>query len=572
MKKLLLLFCSYVALNATAVDFNIIIEDNFNNALFSVTQDNDEHISAVGFTRVRRASHSEEVYTNAFDYLHDNNKVTGEQIRMIQINSEAHITKDINFKLHQFNRATSILSTSNNDYYIGGYTLDGQLILSRLQQNGTQVFQTLFGTKNYDRMHQLVQLRDGGVLAVGSSITSRSFNDPMFSGGLGLNDIYLTRFSREGKLLWTKKYGTSDDDNGISAVEANDGSIMVIASTAKGKNKNIILLRISEEGDKIWMKKYKREGVYEAHSIIKLKNNTFLANISMKKDTKQLSRLVIFDIQKNILRDVELISDEGFILNDIKEHANGDFSAAAQMQKNGTIDAVALHFNSRLEILWQKIFTDDNYNTFNALSILRSGDLVFVGTHPKHQNEVSNMWIVKLDIDGEVVMLNANYASLYKSLQKEFKHEMLNHGLKISPSLRIHFSSNALKFKQGVFTLTSYQKEFLKNFSPRLMKVLRPYKNIIHSLNVDGHSSKEWNTNSTIDTRYLNNSKLSSKRAHSVHEFVYLHVEENDKKWLRKISQADANSYKKQLKEKSLNRDAREVSFEIELKKDVKKN
>jgi len=569
MKTLLLLISSYLLLTATPIDYDIIIKDQFNNALFDVTQDNNDYVSAVGFTRVRTANSAKKSYTNAFEYLHSNSRVTGEQIRLIQLNDNAKITKDLTFKLLSFNRATSVIKTSNNDYYIGGYTLDGELILTRMKENGTTVFQTLFGTKNYDRMHQLVHLRDGGVLAVGSSITSRSFRDPLFSGGLGLNDIYLTRFSRDGQLLWTKKYGSIDDDNGISAVEAQDGSIMVIATTSKGKNKNIMLLRISEEGDKIWLKKYTNEGIYQAHNIIRLRDNTFLANVSVQKKNKQTTRLVIFDIQKNLIKDVEIKADDGFILNDIKQHADGTFSVAGERTIKGDVDAVAMRLDSSLNVMWEKTFKYPNYNTLNGLRILRNSDVVYVGTHAQYASEVSNMWIIKLRKDGEFVLIDSAYSSLYLALCKEFEDELSKNILHISKTLQIQFIDEGLKFKVGEYILTPYQEKFLLSFSDRLFAILNQYKTIIENIAMEGYTSKEWSKES-VDGGYLKNSDLSSKRAHSFHTFIYLHVNKQDKSWLRHISKANANSYAKQLKIDSDNRDAREVSVVIEVKKRYK--
>ena len=565
MKTLLILLCSVTILLSNTINYDLIIEDRFNNALFDVTQNNNENISAVGFTRIRASTSTSQSFDNPFDYLASKNTATGEQIRLVELNNNAKIIKDLSFKLPRFNRATSILKLSNNDYYIGGYTLDGELILTRMSANGSIVFQTLFGTKNYDRMNQLVQLRDGGVLAVGSSITSRSFSDPLFSGGLGLNDIYLTRFSRAGEKLWSKKYGTLDDDNGISAVEAIDGTIMVIATTSKGKNKNVILLRVSEEGDKIWLKKYTSEGIYEAHNIIRLRDNTFLASINVSKDAMQKTRLVIFDMQKNIIQDVEISASQGFSVNDIKQHSDGTFSVAGQKVFQGDVDAIALHLDSSLDIIWEKSFSYPGYNTLYGLDIQRNSDIVFVGTRSKYLDEVSNMWIIKLSKKGEFILLQGAKTFLYQALLEEFKHELYMNKIEISKNLTISFNASYMKFKVSQYKLTQKQEQFLENFSPRLFKLLDTYHSIVQGVQANGYTSKEWN-NSSIDSGYLKNSDLSFKRAQSVHSFMYLHVNNEMRKWIRTMSKANANAYSKQLKIESTNRDAREVTLEIKLK------
>ena len=130
-------------------------------------------------------------------------------------------------------------------------------------------------------MNNLILLSDGGVLAIGSSTTSRSQNDYMFETGLGLNDIYLTRFSKNGQKLWGRKYGTSYDDRGIDAVEAQDGSIIVVSTTEYDNNKNVTLMRITENGKKKWLHHYKKDEVITPHKIIRLRDNNFLLSLSI---------------------------------------------------------------------------------------------------------------------------------------------------------------------------------------------------------------------------------------------------------------------------------------------------
>ena len=151
-------------------------------------------------------------------------------MQLIKIDASGKIILDKSSALSQFSKAVAITKTPTNGYYVGGHTMDGQLILLKLDSSANLIFKKTFGTKNFDKLNNIVQLSDGGVLAVGSSTTSRNQNDSLFQTGLGLNDIFLTRFSKDGHILWSKKYGTQYDDRGIDAVEAYDGSIIVIST------------------------------------------------------------------------------------------------------------------------------------------------------------------------------------------------------------------------------------------------------------------------------------------------------------------------------------------------------
>lgn len=249
---LLLLFFLFTTLNATQTDFSVIINKPFNAALFDVTQDYDRTITAVGFSKeYKNSSASSRSYTNPFEYLANSSGSFGSQMHIIKVNKTAKIILSKMATLSKFNRAIAVVKTPSNGYFVGGYTLDGSLLIVKLDADANVIFVKMFGTKNYDRMNNLILMSDGGVLAVGSSFTSRDSTDNMFNSGLGNNDIFITRFSKNGQQLWSKKYGTLHDDQGIDAVEARDGSIVVIAATSYNKNRDVTFMRLTENGNKI---------------------------------------------------------------------------------------------------------------------------------------------------------------------------------------------------------------------------------------------------------------------------------------------------------------------------------
>ncbi len=321
MQYILILLLLLSSLNSKSSDFSLVIDKPFNEALLDITQDYDRDISAVGFSKSYKTTSkpSNQTYTNAFDYLKSVSNSHGSQIQLIKVNHQAQVIMKKSTKLSKFSQAVAVVKTPSNGYFIGGYTNDGELIILKLSANGEVIFTKLFGTKNYDRMNNLILLSDGGVLAVGSSTTSRSQSDPLFETGLGLNDIFLTRFSKEGHKLWSKKFGTKYDDRGIDAVEAFDGSIIVLSSASGYQMKNVTLMRITENGNRIWLKHYKNDDNITPHKIIRLRDNNFLISLSKTDNLGQEQiRLIKFDLQQNILIDKEIHTSYSSALKDIK--------------------------------------------------------------------------------------------------------------------------------------------------------------------------------------------------------------------------------------------------------------
>jgi len=569
MKQLLLLLCIFT-LSLMAKPYSIIIDGPFEDLLFDITQDYNRDISATGFSQhFSQDIHSQQKHYSAFDYLESLSSQNGEQMRLIQLNDKGKINFDFSTTLSRFNRAVSLIKTGDNGYFIGGYTQDGKLLLLKISSSGSLAFTRQFGTKNYDRMNRLIALRDGGVLAVGSSMTSRSRKDTLYTQGIGLNDIYLTRFDHKGNITWSKKYGTRSDDRGIDAAEAFDGTLLILSTFSDHKIQGISLMRLNEEGDKIWMRNYQSNGVLNAHRIITLRDTHFLTAISYydSKHAEQ-TRLIKFDLQKNILQEHNITTEGTNVITDIKERANGAIVGVGYHTTHLKTEAMAMTLDNTLTPLWKRYFDTYERSQFHALSLLHNGNIAIAGELSQKASEVTDMWIIKLNRDGSTAEIGAHDNSLYDALCKTFEQEIREKKVTISKHLNIAISAPQLKFKVGEYRLNAKQKHFLSHFNKKLIQTLYPYKDKIHSLHVNGHSSSEWG-DLNQPKRYLNNLELSVKRAFDVVAFTYQDPELHPyQKWMSSLLSSDGHSYTHAVvkKNREIKEASRKVNFKIELK------
>ncbi len=574
----LLLHTAYAKSN----DFSVIIHKPFNSELTDIVQDYDRQISAVGFSTDYATHNSSKSYNDAYDYLESISKHT-EHINIIKIDSNAQITLDKSFALSDLNKAVSVLKTPNGGYFVGGYSNNGKLIILQLDSNANIIFTKIFATKNYSKMAKLTPLKDGGVLAVGSSYTSREYSDNLFNNGLGLNDIYITRFSKDGRMLWSKKYGTQFDDNGIDAVEANDGSLLILSQTNKGKEKRISITRVTEDGDKIWTKEFHGTNLYSAQRIIKLRDGNFLLSLTQNNTIgKTQIRLVKIDLFKNIFIDTTINTRYSSTINDIKEYSNGSIGAVGFVKDTYNTDGLFILLDSSLKMLCQEHFGDDNYDTFNALSILNNSQATVAGIHTDANSQEANMWILKINDNCSIAQKTPQihnafstkgYTStqlpdhFYELLAKLFQDEITKKQLKLSKNLTIELVASELYFEQSHYKLTQAQKKFLKHFSKKLIDFLQNNKEYIEALEINGHTSSEWK-NANFTQRYLNNEQLSMQRAFSVLSYIFADQDLQTQKYLTKILQGSGLSFSKKvmLDNKEDKKHSRKVSFKIILK------
>jgi len=545
--KLFLLFIILIQF-LIAKDFSVIIHKPFNSALFDITEDFDRTITAVGFSNEYKAdSKASKTYTNAFDYLESVSNRYGSQMTLVKVNNDAKVILQKLAKLSRFNKAVAVVKTPTNGYFIGGYTMDGSLLVAKLDANANILYAKIFGTKNYDRMSNLILLSDGGVLAVGSSFTSRDTTDYMFRTGLGNNDIFITRFSKNGEILWSKKYGTSFDDNGVDAVEAQDGSLLVISTMASDKERDVTFMRLTENGNRIWLKQFshskQNNNLVIPKKIIRLKDNSFVVSlIQYNQVQKEHIRLVKFDLYNNILADKEISTSYPSGLIDIKEFSNGMLMGVGYVKDKHNTDGLAMLLGSDLSMLKEEHYGGENFDIFNALYILHNSQVAVAGVHTDDYSQEENMWILKLNHDGTIAQLSTEASNFYTQLTHIFKREIATGSLMITKDLTIKLNSKALYFQTGTYKLTKTQKIFLSSFSKKLLSFLYANKDKVAALQINGHTSSEWK-NVNFENRYLNNENLSMKRSFSVLREIFITQNEEKQRWLSKILQGQGLSF-----------------------------
>ncbi len=573
MKYILTLLLLMTSLLANKTDYSIIIQQPFNAGLFDITENYDRTLTAVGFSKeYKKSTTASRSYTDAFEYLSNSSGNFGSQMHIISVDAKAKVILSKQAKLSRFNKAIAVVKTPSNGYFVGGYTLDGSLLILKLDAKANIIFTKMFGTKNYDRMSNLILLSDGGVLAIGSSTTSRSTTDDMFNTGLGNTDTFLTRFSKDGKILWSKKYGTPHDDNGIDAAEAVDGSIVVVSTTSYDKNRHVTLMRITQNGNRIWLKHYKKtkndDNTIIPKKIIRLKDNNFVLVLTQYNEMqKEHIRFIKFDLYKNILIDKEIFTTYPSEINDIKEYSDGRFIAVGYVKDSYDTDGLAMMLDSNLVLLNQEHYGSENYDLFNAVTIMHNSQAAIAGLYTNNNSQETHMWITKINPDASMVQLPTVTSSFYDKLCKLFQKEIDNKQIKIKQDLTILLQDKSLYFKVAQSKLTQQQTTLLKALNHKLIPFLYTNRTSIQTLEINGYTSSEWGR-VDFKKRYLNNAKLSLQRSFTILNSLFTNANETEQKWLSKILKGSGYSYAKNImiKDKEDRKLSRRVSLKIILK------
>jgi len=105
-----------------------------------------------------------------------------------------------------------------------------------------------YGESGYDYAQQVQTTSDGGCVL--AAVT--------YSFGAGLADYFLVKTDSSGNLLWSKTYGGASDDRSESVVQTSDDGFLFTGESASNSQGNfdICIVRTNGIGDTIWTKNF----------------------------------------------------------------------------------------------------------------------------------------------------------------------------------------------------------------------------------------------------------------------------------------------------------------------------
>ncbi|MPL93170.1 hypothetical protein SDC9_39296 [bioreactor metagenome] len=155
------------------------------------------------------------------------------------------------------NWGMSVKQTSDGGYILAGKTSSfsaqsQDVYLIKTNSSGDTLWTKYFGSANDDWANDVVQTPDNGYIITGT------YN---YSGIAG--DIFITKCDENGNILWTKTYSTVGDEFMNSLINSNDGGILMTGATnyLSMGDYDLYLMKADASGDTLWTRAYGGSGV-----------------------------------------------------------------------------------------------------------------------------------------------------------------------------------------------------------------------------------------------------------------------------------------------------------------------
>ena len=145
-----------------------------------------------------------------------------------------------------------IVEADNGDivfaYNVGDFQ-NYDIIVGRIQKNGTSVWKKTYGGNRDDQGLDLIQTSDGDFVVVGKT---NSWGTDV-SGLLSRTDVYVFKIDSNGDILWTQTYGTQGaTDDAYAVVEDTDGSLVITGRVFYEGYFRCLLMKTDAMGNEIF--------------------------------------------------------------------------------------------------------------------------------------------------------------------------------------------------------------------------------------------------------------------------------------------------------------------------------
>jgi len=198
----------------------------------------------------------------------------------------------------------------------------------------------------WDEIYSIIQTKDGGFIAAGNA----------WSKGAGRGDVYVVKLDRRGYLVWNKTFGGSDYDEARSIIQTDDGGYAVAGFTVSEDtgDRDIWVIKLDKEGNKIWDKTPGGTSEDWANSIIQTK-------------------------------------DRGYMV------AGWTSSMGA-----GKTDVWIIKLNKRGDLVWDETFGGSEDDEAHSIVQTDDGGYAVAGWTESKGAGNSDVWIIKLDENGNL--------------------------------------------------------------------------------------------------------------------------------------------------------------------------
>ncbi|MEM6270934.1 MAG: OmpA family protein [Bacteroidota bacterium] len=264
-------------------------------------------------------------------------------------------------------------TSSNEGFGEGNHSLGiYDLVVARVSAEGQVIWQTLIGGSGKETFSDMQATPDGGAVLIGTTESK----DGDATSTHGKMDYLVAKVDRMGNLEWSRCYGGTGNDKGLSIIALENGHYIIGG----------------ESGSRNGTMTYSRGGLDAWVAMLDPLGDIILEKSFGGTGNEKITRL--FEIKK-----------ERYLALCTTNSANGDVKDPL-----GAKDVWAVCLSKNFDIIWQRTFGGTDFDEAHGIVRAQNGDLVIAGTTFSEDEDLSlatyhglgDSWMFQITYDGNL--------------------------------------------------------------------------------------------------------------------------------------------------------------------------
>lgn len=277
--------------------------------------------------------------------------------------------------------------------------------------SGNLIWKKSYGFMSHDHAHKIISTSDGGYFVTGYADYSgigRSTNSILH----GVGEYYGIKLNALGEKEWDVYFGGTQNDRVFDVVETRDNGLIMVGYSESNDfdvtdnhgSYDYWVIKVNSTGGLVWKKSFGGEGLDQATGIAKSINNTYLitgtsnsvhGDITSNKGSNDVWVICINDNGTKIW-DKSFGGTDFDVSNSIKAMSNGNFVISGHTisldldvnNNKGQNDFWALTISPSGHLLWQSTFGGSSYDfAYDATETADKG-IVIVGETESNDGDI----------------------------------------------------------------------------------------------------------------------------------------------------------------------------------------
>jgi hypothetical protein len=279
---------------------------------------------------------------------------------------------DTNGNIYVAGKTTGVIETGNSGMNDG--------FLTKIDSSGNILWSRQFGTSREEDVQWCAMDNNGGIYLTGST------TGDLAGKNSGKEDIFVVKYNTDGKMLWSKQFGTDSTDIARSIFVNKKGDIYITGDTrgklgksTSGKN-DCFIMKLDTDGNKILTTQFGSDKDDSGYCITGGKGAEILVCGITWGELSGKNKGFIDSFTGQFTENGELIKynqfgSEGFDIAEVvsMDNENNIYVGGSTLgnfgsQQAGEGDCFLLKLNENGEILWNNQFGTSNHDGLRSIS------------------------------------------------------------------------------------------------------------------------------------------------------------------------------------------------------------